>query len=197
MKKIQFSESFQVEDRDADADEKTKYCTVEWSASNHSKLAELIQEKMAQKSNLNVLEIGVDRNAGDSSTKCFKSNLRHEDKYLGVDIADRRHIVEGNRINFIQTDAKDYQKVLEKLTSLNMLPIDILFIDGWHSLNQVLAELEYVQHMNDDGIVILHDTNGHPGPREVIRCIDKKEWDVRNHCPQENDYGLSSIRAKI
>ena len=37
----------------------------------------------------------------------------------------------------------------------------------------------------------------HPGPREIIRCIDKNQWDVRNHCPQENDFGLASVRVKI
>lgn len=37
----------------------------------------------------------------------------------------------------------------------------------------------------------------HPGFREIIRCVDKNQRDVRNHCPQENDYGLASVRVKI
>lgn len=192
---INFSQEFSIEDPNADWDSQTRYCSVEWSSKNDVALRSLISQKLDEKSSINILEIGVDRNSGSSSSKTFLSLLRDGDKYLGVDI-EERNVDNGRNARFLRTSSSNYDLVVQTMTSLGMNELDILFIDGWHSLNQVLLDLKYSDKLSESGIIILHDTNGHPGPREIIRCIDREFWDVNNHCPENDDYGLSSITKR-
>lgn len=193
---LKYSSDFDVKDPDADWDDKTRLCPVEWSSSNGRALISIIEEAMSNRDNINILEIGVDRNAAASSTKCFISRLRSEDKYFGVDIADRSHIVTSENIRFLKINSSEYGTVVDEMTKFEIDEIDILFIDGWHSLNQILKDLEYVKNMRSDGVIVLHDVNGHPGPREIVRCIDREYWDVINHCPELSDYGLATLKMK-
>ncbi len=135
------------------------------------------------------VEIGVCRNGSQSSTHTIIKNLPENGIYLGVDIEDKSFLDDGKRIFTIKTSSSNYQKVVNKLTSLGVTLIDFLFIDGWHSINQVLDDWEYVNGLSLHGVVAFHDTTHHPGPYYFINNLNTEKWVVHpNECPE--DYGL-------
>ena len=72
---------------------------------------------------------------------------------------------------------------------------DFIFIDGDHSVNQVLRDWEYSNLLNDGGIVGFHDTSHHTGPYLFIKNLNTDIWDVvENACPQ--DYGIGFATKK-
>ncbi len=70
---------------------------------------------------------------------------------------------------------------------------DFVFIDGWHSINQILQDWEYTKLLAPGGVVGIHDTTGHPGPWFLINNLNPSRWQVEpNLCP--DDYGLGYCR---
>ena len=63
-------------------------------------------------------------------------------------------------------------------------------IDGWHSVNQVYKQWEYVSLLSNDGIVIIHDTNSHPRPYFLIESIDNIMFDVYKYYNDVYDWGI-------
>ena len=76
-----------------------------------------------------------------------------------------------------------------------MQQLDFIFIDGWHSINQVYKDWDYTQLLHPKGIVVFHDTSAHPGPALFIRHLNKDKWVVHeNLCPK--DFGLGYCYRK-
>jgi len=99
----------------------------------------------------------------------------------------------GEDFHFLCEDSQSFD-TFEKVKSL-CPEFDFIFIDGWHSINQVLADWEYTNLLTDGGIVGFHDTSCHPGPHNFIKSLDKSKWDViENCCPQ--DWGIGFARKK-
>ena len=87
------------------------------------------------------------------------------------------------------------KKTSDEFFNQNSQHFDIIFIDGLHSIHQVLKDWEYTNLLSDTGIVGLHDTSHHIGPFLFIRNLDKNKWDViENACPQ--DYGIGFATKK-
>jgi cephalosporin hydroxylase len=138
-----------------------------------------------------ILEIGIGRNGKDSFATVFFENKNNDTKYVGVDIEDRSWLVDyGENIFTIQGNSSNYDEIVEIIKDkFEIEKFDFIFIDGLHSLNQVLKDWEYTNLLSDTGIVGLHDTSHHIGPFLFIRNLDKNKWDViENACPQ--DYGI-------
>jgi cephalosporin hydroxylase len=138
-----------------------------------------------------ILEIGIGRNGKDSFATVFFENKNNDTKYVGVDIEDRSWLVDyGENIFTIQGNSSNYDEIVEIIKDkFEIEKFDFIFIDGLHSLNQVLKDWEYTNLLSDTGIVGLHDTSHHIGPFLFIRNLDKDKWDViENACPQ--DYGI-------
>ena len=138
-----------------------------------------------------ILEIGIGRNGKDSFATVFFENKNDDTKYVGVDIEDRSWLVDyGENIFTIQGNSSNYDEIVEIIKDkFEIEKFDFIFIDGLHSLNQVLKDWEYTNLLSDTGIVGLHDTSHHIGPFLFIRNLDKNKWDViENACPQ--DYGI-------
>jgi len=89
--------------------------------------------------------------------------------------------------------------ILKKYPSIHLpaphpkIKIDYLFIDGWHSILQVLVDWEYTRAVKD-GIICFHDTNYHPGPKRFIEKLNLDRFSVEKKCPL--DYGITLIRRK-
>ena len=64
-------------------------------------------------------------------------------------------------------------------------------IDGWHSINMVYTEWLYTQILSDKGIVVFHDTNGHPGPYFITKSIDTDLYEVNKYLSDIKDWGIS------
>lgn len=138
-----------------------------------------------------ILEIGIGRNSLDSSAYVFFKNKKKETIYIGLDVEDRSALNNfENNIFTIQNNSSNYQENIQKFKELGVEKFDFIFIDGWHSINQVLRDWEYTNLLSDNGIVGFHDTTSHPGPYEFIKSLDRNKWDVIENCCQE-DYGIS------
>jgi hypothetical protein len=144
-----------------------------------------------------ILEIGIGRNGDRSFATIFSQNKKNETIYIGIDIEDRSWLVDcGENIYTIQGDSSNYDQNIEIIKEqFNVTEFDFIFIDGLHSVNQVLKDWEYTNLLSDNGIVGLHDTRYHTGPYLFIRNLDKKVWNViENACP--NDYGIGFATKK-
>jgi hypothetical protein len=167
---------------------------VEFSQANHEALIAAINScKNAPRT---FVEIGVCRNEDRSSTHTIHKFLPKDGIYLGIDINDKSFLDDPTRgIHTIKTSSSNFEEIVDKLKSLGVDTIDFLFIDGWHSINQVLVDWEYSRLLSPGGVIAFHDTTWHPGPNKFINNLDTNKWVVfPNLCPQ--DYGLGFCYQK-
>ena len=136
-----------------------------------------------------ILEIGVCRNGGDSSTYCFLNNKLDETTFIGIDLQDKSFLNnQEKRIHTICGNSSDVDQNIEIMKSHGITELDFIFIDGWHSINQVLTDWEYTKILSPGGVVGFHDVNEHPGPYHFIRNLNTDIWQVEMHCP--SDWGI-------
>lgn len=143
-----------------------------------------------------ILEIGIGRNSSESFCHVFFNNKKKETIYVGINLDDRSFLRDPeNNIHVIQNNSSSYNENLNTFKQIGVEKFDFIFIDGWHSINQVLSDWEYTNLLADGGIVGFHDTSSHPGPKIFLEHLDKTKWDViENCCPQ--DYGVGFVRLK-
>lgn len=140
-----------------------------------------------------ILEIGIGRNADESFAYVFFKNKKQDTIYIGLDIEDRSFLNDPeNNIYTIIANSSDYDQNISKFKELGVEKFDFIFIDGWHSINQVLKDWEYTNLLADGGIVGFHDTSCHPGSYNFIRSLDKNKWEViENCCPEDWGVGFA------
>lgn len=150
-----------------------------------------------------ILEIGVDCNFTPtemSSTRTFLECKNQDTFYFGIDIEDKSYINdESKNIFTLKTDSSNIERVFDFVKSKGIDQIDFLFIDGWHSINQVIKEWEYTKYLSDFGIVGFHDTAIHPGPHLFLKNLNRDKWEVvENSCSHRiNDYGVGFAWKKL
>lgn len=103
-------------------------------------------------------------------------------------------------LNLAKTEAVQWQFTLADSLKLELPPTDLLFIDTYHSFQQLSAELTRFGHLVRQ-YIILHDTetfgkvgeNGDPGLWFAIQCWMQSncEWRLLHHYPNNN--GLSIL----
>lgn len=143
-----------------------------------------------------IMEIGVQR-SGELSTTCRLMSVKPQETiYLGVDIkedsvatVDKQHL---NSFGLL-SDSGDYPYVCKKLDSLGMRSLDLLIIDGFHSINQVFKDFRYAERLRSGGIVFLHDTNYHPGPKILLDCVNPEIFSIKRYFEGENDWGCAVL----
>ena len=172
----------------------------EFSLCNQSSLREIFN---SVKNQVNVIvEIGVARvtesqTYEQTSTSVFLKDKKESAIYLGIDIEDKSSLSKlGSNIFTLQARSESYDIVKNKLEHLKITQIDFLFIDGWHSINQVISELWYVDFMKSGGIIGFHDTNYHPGPSKVVEKLNPEIFEVKKYCEGYNDWGISFAKLK-
>ncbi len=167
----------------------TRAVPREFSEANKKLLAQHLWEvTKSDRGLLSILEIGVHRNGENSSTGVILDIK--QGKYLGVDIEDKSFLDEPNKGIFtFQTDSSNYDDIVRKLEVINYgeIVLDFLFIDGWHSVNQVLRDWRFAELLRPGGVAGFHDTNAHPGPYIVFDAIDETLF--RKEKFLEEDYG--------
>lgn len=138
-----------------------------------------------------ILEIGVCRNGGNSFTHCLLENKKPETIYVGIDLDDKSFLNNKEKnIYTIKNTSSDVEGNLKKMKEeFGVTELGFIFIDGWHSINQVLIDWEYTQLLSPNGIVGFHDTSVHPGPYNFVKALNRDIWEVEeNLCP--TDYGI-------
>lgn len=141
-----------------------------------------------------ILEIGIGRNDKNSFSYVFIDNKNPETNYIGIDIEDRSFLTDiSNNAYTFQVDSSDYEKNVNLFNSIGVKSFDFIFIDGWHSINQVLRDWEYTNLLTDHGIVGFHDTSCHPGPYYFTKYLDREKWIVEENCCPK-DWGITFVR---
>jgi len=137
-----------------------------------------------------ILEIGICRNQADSFTHVFLKNKKPETIYVGIDLDDKTFLNDDKKkIYTIRGSSTNIEPNMNICRNFGVKHFDFIFIDGWHSINQVLIDWEYTRWLSDTGIVGFHDTSGHPGPERFIKALNKNKWIVEeNLCTL--DYGI-------
>lgn len=137
-----------------------------------------------------ILEIGICRNAGDSFTHVFLKNKKPETIYVGIDLDDKSFLNDQSKnIHTIRGTSSSVLKNMRTCYDLGIKEFDFIFIDGWHSVNQVLIDWEYTRWLSKDGIVGFHDTSMHPGPQRFVAALNHNKWNVEQNACYE-DFGI-------
>lgn len=145
-----------------------------------------------------ILEIGISRNGPDSFTQVFLQNKKKETIYIGIDIDDKKYLnnTEEN-IYTIQNSSSNYEENMKFINEIfercgtERKEFDFIFIDGWHSINQCLHDWEFTSILGKNGIVGLHDTAYHPGPKPFVKALNRDKWIVEeNVVKTSNDWGI-------
>lgn len=139
-----------------------------------------------------ILEIGISREGPDSFTNIFLQNKKPETIYVGIDVEDKSYINNKQQNIFtIKDSSSNYEFCTNIFNYLGIVEFDFIFIDGWHSVNQVLVDWEYTNFLSKKGIVGFHDTKYHPGPKLFVEALDKNKWNViENAVNNEQDWGI-------
>jgi cephalosporin hydroxylase len=164
-------------------------CSVEVSDLNLD-----LMDNLSKKYNNNgIVEIGVSRNGPRSFTNTILKNKPDDIIYLGIDINDKSYLNNTSKnIYTIQASSFDQSTIREYMDKVNLKSISLLFIDGDHSVNAVINDWKYADLLSDNGIVIFHDSNYHPGPSIFLYCIDPKLFRVEKYFNDiVDDYGMA------
>jgi len=145
-----------------------------------------------------IVEIGVCKNDYDqSSAKVFIENKADDCVYYGLDIEDRSGILPiSDTVKFLKGDSREIAKNMTLMLEGKDY-IDLLFIDGWHSVEMVMNDWGYAKYVRPEtGVVIVHDTNFHPGPWCLVDSVDPALFKVKKFCETNDDFGITVLKRK-
>ena len=166
----------------------TRPCSTEVSGQNFNLIKEISGDYMTH----GVMEIGISRNGMGSFTQALFQNKPDNIKYLGVDLEDKTYLNDPMKnIYTIQENSFNRDSVKQYAKEIGLEKVSILFIDGWHSLNAVINDWQYIDLLSDNGIVVFHDSNYHPGPSVFVEAIDKSVFKVVKYFENQDDYGIA------
>jgi len=141
----------------------------------------------------NIVEIGVGRNETRSFIHKLLQYKTKNGIYCGIDVEDKSYLndLEKNVFTLKETSMKQIA-VRKYFNQIGLHEIDVLLIDGNHSVDTVVNDFKYSDLLSKKGIIIFHDTNYHPGPNIILDAIDKEKYLVIEYCTQDDDFGLSA-----
>ncbi len=128
---------------------------------------------------MSILEIGVNLYEKPSLSTTGAILEKKEDAcvYLGIDIEDKSYLNNPNKnINTMLINSDRRYEIRNRLLELRVLTIDLLLIDGDHSINMTVNDWCFIEFLSPYGTVILHDTNIHIGPRSLFDAIDETSF---------------------
>ena len=116
-----------------------------------------VQQALAARANPVYLEIGVSR--GQAFQRISADVKIAVDPAFKIpersrELADAK----GRETHYFETTSDAFFE--EEAAFLEQHPIDVALIDGLHTYEQVVRDVEYtVRHLKDDGVIFLHDCN--------------------------------------
>jgi cephalosporin hydroxylase len=173
-----------------------KTCCVEITSRAFNKLSEITKETNFIDGC--IVEIGVFRNGDGSFTRAILNNKNKEKKYIGIDIDDRSYLNDiNNNIYTLKCNSHDQSNIRKYLKLLNERNISLLMIDGWHSVNTAINDWMYSDLLTTGGVVVIHDSNSHPGPICLYEAIDENVFDKHKYFTEyDDDYGIAVAKLK-
>ena len=95
----------------------------------------------------------------------------------------------------MQENSRNINRVIGRLKTLGVMEIDMLMIDGNHSVEMALNDWKYMKHLSKHGVVVIHDTSVHPGSSVLFDAIDKGMFNKRKYFSQlVDDWGIGVAR---
>lgn len=148
-----------------------------------------------------IVEIGVNRSESYevSSTSTLLKLKPKDCMYIGIDLDDKSSINNlENNIFTLRGNSADHEMLYKMMDWYGHEQIDFMFVDGWHSINQVMIEWKYWEKMIPNGVMAFHDTNYHPGPVALFEAIDRDMFSVELFGRGESDWGVGVVqRLKV
>lgn len=142
------------------------------------------------------MEIGVNRNGERSMSRVIMDQRPENSFYLGVDLDDKSYLDNPAKNTWtIQANSHDQEKIRAFIASKGVKKLDLLFIDGWHSVNTCVNDWQYTDLLSDHGVVILHDTNSHPGCVGLFEAVSDSLYEKTRYCTV-NDHGISVFKKR-
>jgi len=129
-----------------------------------------------------ILEIGINVYSKPllSTTRAVLEQKHNDCVYLGLDVRDKSSINNTDKnVSTMVVDSKLRHTVRERMLELGMSTIDLLIIDGDHSIDMAINDWCFSEFLSPFGAVILHDTNVHTGPRALFDAIDELSFEKR------------------
>lgn len=144
-----------------------------------------------------ILEIGCAAyEQGYTFTNKILYGKQEEIKYLGIDLVPKDIKNWGTNVYTLQANSKDQKRIRDFLKEIDIKTLSLLLIDGNHSVEFALNDWQYVDLLNKEGMIIIHDTNSHPGPLALIESIDKNIFQVFEPFKDIKDHGLGIVCFK-
>lgn len=142
-----------------------------------------------------VLEIGVSRDIDTSSTGVIFENKLKETIYLGVDLLDKKYLDNlSNNIYTLKINSRRKRSIMNKLRNLGLYEIDLLIIDGSHSVQMILNDWSFSRFLSKHGTVVIHDTSVHPGPVVLYDAVDQRFFSKKKYFEHlADDWGLGIV----
>lgn len=141
----------------------------------------LITSIMSQKI-MSILEIGINVYHPPllSTTRAILQTKQADCIYLGIDVNDKSNIGDQKkRIHTMTIDSNSRNAIRRRMLELEMSTIDLLVIDGDHSVDMTINDWCFTEFLSPFGTVIIHDTNVHIGPKSVFDAIDATSFSKR------------------
>lgn len=156
----------------------------------------LLRELATVPENGVIVEVGIARNGELSSTCALINNRLPGVKYIGIDIKTYDYpFLNKPDVHVFQMDSSDTATIMQRVWEISgKYTIDLLHIDGWHSVNQILRDWLLIEYLAPNGVALFHDTNYHPGPTALFASIDTRMFTVKKYCENEHDYGIGVVR---
>lgn len=129
---------------------------------------------------MSILEIGVDQHPQlpVSTTKGILRKKTDKCTYLGIDVRKKPHLRNPKKnIHTMAINSTNRKHIREQMLAIGIDTIDLIVIDGNHSITMVVNDWCFTEFLSPRGIVIMHDTNVHIGPLSVFDAIDEKIFD--------------------
>lgn len=165
---------------------------------NNSKC--VLEIGVAWKKNTEKQKVNWNINKNDSEFKGTSTGLflAHSCYYFGIDMYDRDFSKYFSPSKyFIQTDSRNIEFVMNHLRKRNIFEIDLLMIDGHHSVNMVINDWQYSKYLSQRGVIIIHDTNVHPGGYVVFDAIDETLFIKTKYFQNDKDtFGLALVTRR-
>ena len=142
------------------------------------------------------LEIGVNRNGDRSMSRIIMDQRPRFSYYMGIDIEDKSYLNDAAANTWtMQISSAERGAIADRLRELGIGDLDLIMIDGWHSVNMCVNDWQFTQRLSDHGVVILHDTNTHPGCVALYEAVDESLWIKERFC-LENDFGIATFKKR-
>ena len=142
-----------------------------------------------------ILEIGVNRNGERSMSRVLMDERPKGSFYLGVDLDDKSYLDNPNENTWtLRTNSHNQEEIRSFIANKGVKKLDLIFIDGWHSVNTCVNDWQYTDLLSENGMVILHDTNSHPGCVGLFEAVSDSLYHKVRYCT-ESDFGIAVFKA--